>query len=169
MAATQLYLGLLAGKVIKGAAMYSIGNEEILMQQKVAFLCSRKVPQGVAVKARRWADEQRELGRCVISGYHSPLEKAVLCRLLLGTQPIIVAMAQGLGRIDPEWGAHISAGRLLVISRYAESVTHPCESKCYQRNKMMMDLADQVVIAHASPGGKLELLCAAYPGKIFFL
>lgn len=149
--------------------MYSVGNEELLMLQKVAFLCSRQVPEGAAAKARRWADEQREQRRCVISGYHSPLEKAVLCRLLLGTQPIIVAMAQGLGRIAPEWGAHISAGRLLVISRYAESVTHPCESKCYQRNKMMMDLADQAVIAHVSPGGKLELLCATYPGKILFL
>lgn len=149
--------------------MYSVGNEELLTLYKIAFLCSRKIPDGVAAKARRWADEQRENGSCVISGYHSPLEKEVLCRLLLGSQPIIVAMAQGLRRIDPDWGTHISAGRLLVISRYAESVTHPCESKCYQRNRMMLDLADQAVIAHASPGGKLELLCASYRDKIMLL
>lgn len=149
--------------------MHSVGNEELLKLHKVAFLCSRKFPQEVAVKAYRWADEQREHGVCVVSGYHSPIEKEVLCRLLRGTQPIIIAMAQGLQRLAAEWGRPIAAGRLLVISRYAESVSHACESKCYQRNRMMMELADGIVIAHASTGGNLERLCAEYQEKILWL
>lgn len=149
--------------------MHSIGNEELFRLYKVAFLCSRKFPPEVALKSYRWADEQRESGTCVISGYHSPIEKDVLCRLLKGTQPVIIAMAKGLKRLDPEWEDPIATGRLLVISRYAESVSHACESKCYQRNRMMMEVADRVVIAHASAGGNLERLSSEYEQKIFWL
>ncbi|WP_224983648.1 DNA-processing protein DprA [Geomonas agri] len=149
--------------------MHSIGNEALLELRKVAFLCSRKFPQEAAEKAYRWADAQRLAGTCVISGYHSPIEKEVLCRLLQGNQPIIIALAQGLGRLDPAWERHLAAGRLLVISRYAKSVSHPCESKCYQRNKMMIDLADSIVIAHASAGGSLERLCSGYDAKVVLL
>ncbi|MBU5635816.1 DNA-processing protein DprA [Geomonas sp. Red69] len=149
--------------------MHSIGNEALFDLRKVAFLCSRKFPQEAAEKACRWAEAQREAGNCVISGYHSPIEKEVLCRLLQGNQPIIIALAQGLNRLDSQWERHLAAGRLLVISRYAQSVSHPCESKCYQRNKMMIDLADTVVIAHASPGGSLERLCSEHRGKVVLL
>lgn len=149
--------------------MHLVGNEELLKLHKVAFLCSRKFPHETAQKAYDWAELQRDCDVCVISGYHSPIEKEVLCRLLKGSQPIIIAMAQGLGRLDTEWDRHISAGRLLVISRYAASVSHPCESKCYQRNKMMMTLADRIVIAYASAGGNLERLCTEYAGKVTLL
>lgn len=153
----------------KGHALHSLGNPELLKLYKVAFLCSRKSPAEVASKSCRWADEQREKGACVISGYHSPIEKEVLCRLLKGTQPVIIAMAMGLRRLDAEWDRHLEAGRLLVISRYAETVSHPCESKCYQRNRMMMELAEEIVIAHASEGGNLQRLCAEYQEKIRLL
>lgn len=149
--------------------MHSIGNTELLKLEKVAFLCSRKFPDEVALRSYQWADEQREKGTCVISGYHSPIERDVLRRLLKGTQPIIIAMAMGLKKVDAEWNHPIASGRLLVISRYAESVSHPCESKCNQRNRLMMDLADTIVIAHASEGGNLTRLCALYPHKICWL
>ncbi|HBA89764.1 MAG TPA: SMF family protein [Geobacter sp.] len=149
--------------------MHSVGNPELLKLRKVAFLCSRKFPAGVASISYQWADEQRRMGTCVISGYHSQIEKEVLCRLLKGTQPVIIAMAMGLKRLDPEWERPIAAGRLLVISRYAQSVSHPCESKCYQRNRMMMELADEIVIAHASEGGNLQRLGTEYPLKIRLL
>ncbi len=149
--------------------MHSVGNAELLKLHKVAFLCSRRFPAEVALKSYRWADEQREKGTCVISGYHSTIEKDILCRLLQGTQPIIIAMAKGLKKLDPEWNGAVASGRLLVISRYADSVSHPCESKCYQRNRMMIELADNIVIAHASAGGNLERLCAEYPQKILWL
>jgi predicted Rossmann fold nucleotide-binding protein DprA/Smf involved in DNA uptake len=142
--------------------MHSLGNPELLKLYKVAFLCSRKFPQEAALKSYRWADQQREKGICVISGYHSPIERDVLHRLLKGTQPIIIALAKGLQKLDSELGPHIEAGRLLVITRYADSVSHACESKCLHRNRLMMELADEIVIAHAAAGGNLERLSAEY-------
>jgi predicted Rossmann fold nucleotide-binding protein DprA/Smf involved in DNA uptake len=139
--------------------LHSLGNLALLDLHKVAFLCSRNYPHSAAEKSHRWADEQRENGVCVISGYHSPIEKEVLGRLLLGTQPVVIALAKGLSKLDPDLGMHVEAGRLLIITRYAESVSHACEQKCYQRNRMMIELAQEVVIAHAAPGGNLEALC----------
>ena len=139
--------------------MHSVGNLDLLKLYKVAFLCSRKYPEIAAAKSGHWADEQRDQGVCVISGYHSPIERDVLRRLLQGTQPVIIALAKGLQKLDSELIAHIDAGRLLVITRYADSVSHACESKCFQRNRMMIGYADEIVIAHASAGGNLERLC----------
>lgn len=59
----------------------------------------------------------------------------------------------------PEIKTALDAGRLLIIIRYTDSVTHASEETCYQRNLLMMELADEVVIGYASPGGNLERLC----------
>jgi len=101
-----------------------------------------------------------------MSGFQSPIEKHVLQQLLQGTQPVIVALAKGIRRpVEPAFAAALDAGRLLILSRYAESVTHACQDKCWQRNRLMLDLADEVVIAHAAPGGSLERLCREYQMK----
>ena len=59
----------------------------------------------------------------------------------------------------PEIKVALDANRLLIITRYADSVTHASEETCYQRNRLMLELADEVVICYASPGGNLERLC----------
>lgn len=72
-----------------------IGNKELLKLHKIAFLCSRRVPASVVLKCYDWAIAQREDGNCVISGFHSQIEKDVLHYLLKGTQAIIVVLARG--------------------------------------------------------------------------
>lgn len=57
--------------------IYKIGNSNILDLPKVGFLCSRKIPVDIILKTYDWAIEQREKGICVISGFHSKIEKDV--------------------------------------------------------------------------------------------
>jgi hypothetical protein len=148
----------------RASGYHMLGNESLLDLYKTAFLCSRRCPQDVVQKSHRWALAQREQGRCVISGFQSPIEKCVLRCLLEGSQPIIVALARGIGvRLDPELQPALETGRLLVITRYADSVTHACEDSCFQRNRLMLELADETVIAYAAPGGNLERLCLDHP------
>jgi hypothetical protein len=64
-----------------------IGNNELIRLHKTAFLCSRKVPASIVLKCYDWAITQREAGNCIISGFHSQLEKDVLYYLLKGKQP----------------------------------------------------------------------------------
>jgi predicted Rossmann fold nucleotide-binding protein DprA/Smf involved in DNA uptake len=91
----------------------SLGNIDLLKLPKIAFLCSRKVPAAVVLKCYDWAIEQREKGNCIISGFHSQIEKDVLHYLLKGKQPIILALARGLkSTLEPEFEKPIEQGRL---------------------------------------------------------
>lgn len=131
----------------------------MLNNPKTAFLCSRKIPASAVLKCYDWAIEQREKGNCVISGFHSRLEKDVLCYLLKGSQPVILALARGLKvRIEPELKKPLEEGRLLIISPFEKSVKRITRETSQTRNRLMIELADRITIGYASPGGQLEEL-----------
>jgi hypothetical protein len=137
----------------------SLGNTDLLNLSKTAFLCSRQVPASVVLKCYDWAIEQREKGVCVISGFHSQIEKDVLHYLLKGKQPIIIALARGLKeKLEPEFEKPLQEGRLLIISPFDKTVKRVTEETAETRNKLMIDLADNITIGFASPGGQLEEL-----------
>ena len=135
------------------------GNTELLKLNKTAFLCSRKVPASVVLKCYDWAIEQREKGNCVISGFHSQLEKDVLHYLLKGKQPIIIALARGLKeKLEPEFQKSLEQGRLLIITPFDKKVKRVTEETAATRNKMMIELADNITVGYTSTGGQLEKL-----------
>jgi hypothetical protein len=134
-----------------------VGNKDLLVLPKTAFLCSRRIPAGAVLKCYDWAIAERDAGRCVISGFHSRIEKDVLHYLLKGTQPIIVALARGLKtRIEPELKEALSGDRLLIITPFGGEVKWVTAETAKTRNAMMLDLADEIVIGYASKGGMLE-------------
>lgn len=134
----------------------TLGNTEILKQHKVAFMCSRKVPAGAVLKCYDWAIEQREKGVCVISGFHSQIEKDVLHYLLKGTQPIILALARGIKqKVETEFQRPIQQGRLLIVTPFAKEVKRVTAQSAVVRNKMMIELADSITVGYASEGGQL--------------
>lgn len=144
----------------------TFGNAEILKQHKVAFLCSRKCPANIVLKSYDWAIEQREKGVCVISGFHSKIEKDVFHFLLKGTQPIILALARGMRkRLEPELQAALDANRLLIIAPFNETVKRVTAETAFQRNRLMAELADEILIAYASKGGSLEKLIDSLDSK----
>lgn len=136
-----------------------IGNLRILEQPKIAFLCSRKYPADTVLKSFDWGIEQRNNGKCVISGFHSSIEKEVLYFLLKGSQPVIMVLARGLlSKIEPKLQQAIDNGRLLVISPFNQDVKRITMETAEMRNKFMIELADSIVIAHSTKGGGLEKL-----------
>ncbi len=148
----------------------TFGNTELLKLNKIAFLCSRKVSAGAVLKCYDWAINQRENDNCVISGFHSQLEKDVLHYLLKGTQPIIIALARGLKRnLEPELIKPFEQGRILIITPYEKNVTRVTEQTALIRNKMMLDVADQIVIGFASKEGQLTTLLADFTKPIKYL
>ena len=137
-----------------------IGNKELLALPKTAFLCSRKVPASIILKCYDWAIQQREKGSCVISGFHSQIEKDVLHYLLKGKQPIIVVLARGLkSNLEKEFIKPIEEGRLLIVTPFEEKIKRVTEKTAKVRNEMMIELADKIMLGFASEGGALlELL-----------
>ncbi len=83
----------------------TFGNTDLLKLPKTAFLCSREIPASAVLK-----------GRCVIGGFHSPIEKDVFLFLLMGKQPVIMALARGMKkRMEPEFKVAVHEGRLLWV------------------------------------------------------
>lgn len=142
----------------------TLGSSDILKCPKTAFLCSRKIPPTVVLKCYDWALEQRDKGICVISGFHSMIEKDILHFLLTGKQPIIIVLSRGMiKRIDTKLKEALNENRLLIISPFPDNSTRPSQYKAQKRNRLMLDLADEIVIGYATKNGLLSSLINQYP------
>jgi len=140
----------------------SIGNEEILNLHKTAFLCSRKVPAGIILKSYDWAIEQRDKGICIISGFHSKIEKDVFHYIIKGEQPVIIVLERYFKKrytpFDREIRDALKANRLLIISQFSEKIKRASVKTAIKRNELMCNIADEIFVAHASKEGKIEAL-----------
>jgi len=133
-----------------------LGNEKLLDIEKTAFLCSRKVPASIVLKCYDWAIEQRKAGNCIISGFHSQIEKDVLHYLLKGKQPIILVLARGFkDNVEREFQLPLEQGRLLIITPFDKSIKRVTETTAELRNKLMVELADTITIWYSNPDGQL--------------
>lgn len=136
-----------------------LGNRDLLKLHKAAFLCSRKIPAQAVLKCYDWAIEQREQGNCVISGFHSQIEKDVFHYLAKGSQPIILALPRGLKqRWEPEIRTLLQTGRFLIITPFDRSLTRITKENATIRNQLMIELADEVIIGYKDPDGQLSNL-----------
>lgn len=138
---------------------HTLGNTDILKLHKTAFFCSRKCPADIVLKSYDWAIEQREKGVCIISGFHSKIEKDVLHYLLKGEQPLIIALARGFKKnLRSELKKAIDNNRLLIITPFEEKVKRVTSETANIRNHLMAEIADEIFIAYASKDGNLESL-----------
>ena len=93
------------------------GNLSLLDRPTVAFFASRIVPPELFKRTMQWVDACCRTDRIVISGFQSPLEKAVLERLLEARHPVIWALGRSLYRhyaLPIE--AALSEGRILIFA-----------------------------------------------------
>jgi len=79
-------------------------------------LCSRKVRADILIKSYDWAIEQRGKGNCIISGFHSQIEKDVFHYLLKGSQPIIISNEKRKGKASPEKRPGVTINRRDLIA-----------------------------------------------------
>jgi predicted Rossmann fold nucleotide-binding protein DprA/Smf involved in DNA uptake len=137
-----------------------LGNLDVLDLPKTALFCSASSPGHTILAAYDQASRWRDAGRCVISGFHSPVEKECLRILLRGRQPVIVCLARGLEgmRLPRDWKKSLADNRLLVLSKFAASDRRMTERLAVARNQLVAELADEVVFAHITPGGHLDEL-----------
>ena len=156
------YPYLLAERLGKDAPvrLWAIGLLKLLDISKTAFFCSNRCPGNAVLEALDQAQKWRDQSRCVISGFHSSIEKECLKILLRGRQPIIICPARSLEnmRIPREWREGIGAGRILLLSPFESSQRRPTAALSEQRNKLAAALADEVSFAHTTPGGKTARL-----------
>jgi hypothetical protein len=140
-----------------------LGNVELLTLKKTAFLCSRKISASSVLKCYDWAILQRDNGNCVISGFHSRIEKDVFHYLAKGKQPIILALPRGIkSKWEPEIEELLKSNRFLIITPFDLSVTRVTNETAKTRNHLMIDLADDIVIGYKSKVSQLNELITSY-------
>jgi predicted Rossmann fold nucleotide-binding protein DprA/Smf involved in DNA uptake len=150
--------------------MNFLGNVELLKSHKIAFLCSRQIPAAAVLKCYDWAIEMRNRGECVISGFHSPLEKDIMNILVKGNQPIIIVLAKRFPkRVSPILNKVLDENRLLIISPFDEAVIRVSEQTALRRNEVIIRIANEIVVGFASRGGKIQLLISGSQKKVSFL
>ena len=146
------------------------GNRELLEGDLVAFFASRTAPPEALDLATRWAHEIAHTDRIVISGFHSPIERAVLAILLAQQHPVIVALGRSLyRRIPPHLQTAYDEGRLLFLS-FCDN-PRSSFSNSQQRNWAVADLASELIFAPFEPSSQLSTLhftrsCSITPCRI---
>ncbi len=139
--------------------MQFLGDKEILNNYKIGFLCSRKVPAEIILRCYDWAIEQREKGVCVISGYHSKIEKDVFHYLAKGNQPIIQVLARGMKkRFNQLEFDLLNNNQLLIIAPFDDNIRRVTGDTTYIRNKYIIETADEIYTGYVDPNGQLKKL-----------
>ncbi len=147
----------LAESAAQKPIFHFLGNPHLLNLPKTALFASTKSPGSVILPTYDQAARWREEGRCIISGFHSPIETECLNILLRGTSPIIICPARNLpSRIPADWRMPLSDGRMLVLSACTASQSRITAELAIIRNEYVASLAQDVWFAHTSDGGKLQ-------------
>lgn len=139
----------------------AIGNLGLLSRRKLAVLCSVKCPGAVILQSYDLMQRLREAGLAVVGGFQSPMEREWLTVLLRGPEPVVVCPARSISgmRVPAEYRTPLRDGRLLILSFFPDGPDRPTVEMALLRNRFVAALADDVFVAHASPGGKIEQLC----------
>jgi predicted Rossmann fold nucleotide-binding protein DprA/Smf involved in DNA uptake len=140
--------------------IHVIGEAALLRQPLTALFCSTKCPGQVILDAFDRIAQLRDAGRAVISGFHTPVEKECLRILLRGASPIVLCPARSLDRlrVPPDWKPALDAGRILLVSPFASGTTRMTAELAQRRNEFVTALATEILILHATLGGRLETL-----------
>ena len=141
------------------AQLSALGNFDLLALPKTALFCSVRCPGSVILTAYDQAATWRDAGRCIISGFHSPVEKECLHILLRGTQPIVICPARTLPqRVPLELRRPLAEGRLLMLAAFRAGEKRMTTELAARRNEFVAALADELYFAHITPGGQMAKL-----------
>ena len=140
-----------------------LGNETLLRHEKTAFLCSRKTPDGLEYLVGKWILGLSPEHDCVMCGNQSPMERAVFTTLLQRGIPTILCLAETM---PSRWGDDVRTalgeGRLLIVTHCDASVHNVTARSAFDRNVLMMSLAQKIVVGCCTKGGKLERALAGF-------
>ena len=113
-----------------------------------------------------WARDKKNDGDCIISGFHSRIEKDVFNILMKGKQPIILVLARGMKK---HWPAEIKKAieeeKLLVISPFDKNIKYITQETANIRNEIMTEIADEIFLAYYTQNGNLHDLIKKIKGK----
>ena len=147
----------------------TLGDCDIWGRDRTAFFCSRRLPAAAIMKCYNWAGRAAADGICVMSGFHSTIERDVWDMLLDGQSPLIKVCARSLPRRpSPAVRRALDAGRLLLISPFPHRHRTTADLT-RRRNHFIITHAHRIVCGHTTPGGRLATALQSAPTPIHHL
>lgn len=133
------------------------GNKGLLDRYLVAFFASRTSPPEALGLALRWAHEISQTDKIVISGFHSPIERAVLDVLFSHRCSVVVVLGRSLYRRIPDYLFEAySENRVLFVS--LRDLSRQSCSSSQMRNWCVADIAQEAVFAPYASASQLSTL-----------
>ncbi len=142
--------------VMNGGEPEFHGNRALLCLPKLGFLASRgqNAPHGsLPLKP----------GEAIMSGFLSPMERAVFRAGLAQKRPMIWVLPAGLDTLcnsSTACRAAIEEGRLLVLSPFAPALDAPSARRAAWCNQYVLAHCDRTVVGHLNPDGMLACILA---------
>ncbi|MDR0787357.1 MAG: hypothetical protein LBG44_05770 [Gemmatimonadota bacterium] len=132
-----------------------VGAPGLLSRLVIGLLASVRVPPDLVLPTLDLTIELGRRGSVLMSGFQTPLEKAVLGLLMSRDFPLIIALPRTLHgfRIPSEWDEALRDDRMLIIS--ATSRQRSTRETAMERNRLLTRIADTLLVVYASPGGRV--------------
>lgn len=145
-----------------GEPRFFAGDRTLLDLPLTAFLASRGGEGMVCHAPASWSERPA----CVISGFLSPMERAVFDACLADCIPMVWILARGLGRglglgmPGPSVRRAVDSGRLLIMTPFDAAVIGFSAARAAWCNQYALHLAANAVIGQLAPDGMLACLLA---------
>lgn len=150
--------------VASGVEPACLGNKALLCGPKLGFLASRG-------ETSLHGSLPLKPGEAIMSGFLSPLERAVFKAGLAHKRPLIWVKPWGLD-INTDTACRgpieeaVAAGRLLIVSPFADAHEAPSARRAAWCNQYTLAHCDRLVVGHLNPDGMLAcILTEADPEK----
>jgi len=126
-----------------------LGNAALLKLPTMGFLASRGQGLGAPNPCRP--------GEAIISGFLSPMERAVFRDGLAQKRPLIWVVPFGMGLMHQTRPIQeaLDEGRLLLISPFPDSIVAPNVQRAAWCNEYVLAHCDRMVVGYLNPRGML--------------
>lgn len=147
-----------------------IGNESLLQMKKTAFLCSSTISDGTITASIEWARKQAAKGNCVISGFQSKAEQAVLNTIIEHNGYAVVVLACNMFKSCPKkLKQAVDSGRVAIFSPFKDNQFKVTRASAEIRNHYVIENADTIVVGCIKRNGMTEKLIAQTKKPCFVL
>ena len=150
------HFALRAGREV-ATRIVGAGETALLSEPLLGFIASRECPGHVLLETLDRVPEWVNVGRVIVSGFHSPLEQQVLRSVLRRKGRVVKVLARGMTDYRPtaEEREPMAAGRMLVITACPPEVRRTTRETALARNRLVLALASEIIAPYVTANSPL--------------
>ena len=147
---------------IKNQTLSYLGDASMLLCPMTSFLCSHRVPEGVANAIRQWVNGLDSANTCVVCGNLTGEERLVRRSLVERGIPVVLALANAIPddistlRLSSQEITAMQSGHMVIVSPVTDAdVKDPSGKTSAARNLLMIAIATHIVVGFMTENGNL--------------